>query len=48
MKGGVESGFNRVKPEQYVPRLLHFSGVGKNICVKEVFSNRVVFNFYCY
>lgn len=36
MKGGIASGFNKVKPEQYVPRLFHFCGVKRNIEVKEV------------
>ena len=36
MKGGCESGFNHVKPEAYPPRLLHFSGIGKKIEVREV------------
>ncbi|XP_065178187.1 gelsolin-like protein 1 [Sycon ciliatum] len=35
-KGGVDSGFRHVKPEEYEPRLLHFSGTRKNIVVKEV------------
>ena len=26
MEGGVESGFNHVKPTEYRPRLLHVSG----------------------
>ena len=36
MKGGCETGFNHVKPEAYPPRLLHFSGIGKKIEVREV------------
>jgi hypothetical protein len=36
MKGGVESGFNKVKPEAYQPRLLHVKGKGKNVAVTEV------------
>lgn len=36
MEGGAESGFNHVKPDEYQPRLLHFSGLKKHIVVKEV------------
>lgn len=36
MKGGADTGFRHVEPEQYKPRLLHFSGLKKNIVVKEV------------
>nr|KAG5705616.1 hypothetical protein BaRGS_034814 [Batillaria attramentaria] len=36
MKGGADSGFRHVKPEEYTPRLLHFCGTRKNITVKEV------------
>jgi len=36
MKGGADSGFRHVEPETYEPRLLHFSGMKKNIVVKEV------------
>ena len=36
MKGGAESGFRHVKPKEYIPRLLHFSGKGKCIQVQEV------------
>jgi gelsolin len=35
LEGGVESGFNPVKPEEYKPRLLHLKG-RKNIRVTEV------------
>eukprot|EP01132_Coremiostelium_polycephalum_P002829 gene2829-3514_t len=35
LRGGVESGFNKVKPEEYKPRLLHISG-DKNVRVSEV------------
>jgi len=35
LSGGVESGFNHVKPEEYRPRLLHLKGK-KNIRVTEV------------
>ena len=36
MKGGVESGFNHVKPKEYKPRLLHVCGFGKKVQVYEV------------
>lgn len=36
MNGGADTGFRHVEPEAYVPRLLLFSGKGKNITVKEV------------
>lgn len=36
MKGGAESGFRRVKPEEYKPRLLHFHGDRKGVTVKEI------------
>ena len=35
LKGGAESGFNRVKPTEYKPRLLHVKG-RRNIRVTEV------------
>lgn len=35
LEGGVESGFNKVKPTEYKPRLLHLKG-RRNIRVKEV------------
>lgn len=35
LDGGVESGFNKVKPETYKPRLLHLKG-RKNIRISEV------------
>lgn len=35
LEGGIESGFNIVKPEEYKPRLLHLKG-RKNIRVEEV------------
>jgi len=35
LEGGVESGFNHVKPEEYRPRLLHLKG-RKNIRITEV------------
>lgn len=36
MEGGADSGFHHVEPEKYAPRLLHFSGTGKNVVVVEV------------
>jgi len=36
MEGGAETGFNHVTPEEYTPRLLHFSGKRKAITVNEV------------
>ena len=36
MSGGADSGFRHVTPEEYTARLLHFSGLKKNIVVKEV------------
>ena len=36
MSGGADSGFNKVKPEEYTPRLFHFSGTGKNVVVTQV------------
>lgn len=36
MSGGAESGFNIVKPTEYQPRLLHFSGTKQNVVVSEV------------
>merc|ERR1719391_1387269 len=35
-KGGMESGFNKVTPEEYRPRLLHVCGTFKAISVREV------------
>jgi gelsolin len=35
LKGGVDSGFNKIKPEEYKPRLLHMKGQ-KQIRVTEV------------
>jgi hypothetical protein len=35
MKGGVDSGFNKVKPTEYKPRLMHIKG-SKKIRVEEV------------
>ncbi|KAH3820896.1 gelsolin-like protein 1 [Dreissena polymorpha] len=36
MKGGADSGFRHVKPEEYTPRLLHFHGNRKEVVVKEI------------
>jgi gelsolin len=36
MEGGAESGFRHVKPTEYKPRLLHFSGVKQVVRLKEV------------
>jgi len=36
LEGGIDSGFNHVKPETYNKRLLWIKGVGKNTRVKQV------------
>jgi len=36
LKGGIETGFRHVKPEEYRPRLLHIKGKLKNARVTEV------------
>jgi gelsolin len=36
LSGGVESGFNKVKPEEYKPRLMHVKGSKKSVKVTEV------------
>lgn len=36
LEGGAETGFNHVKPTEYKPRLLHFSGQKQQVCVHEV------------
>ncbi|XP_041348319.1 gelsolin-like protein 2 [Gigantopelta aegis] len=36
MKGGADSGFRHVKPEEYKPRLMQFEGKRKNVVVREV------------
>jgi len=36
LKGGVDSGFNKVKPADYKPRLMHFKGNKENCRVTEV------------
>ncbi|KAL4226173.1 hypothetical protein ACF0H5_014159 [Mactra antiquata] len=40
MNGGAESGFRHVKPEEYTPRLLHFSGNKKQVEVREIRRNK--------
>lgn len=40
MKGGADTGFRIVKPEEYTPRLLHFSGTRKHVEVREVTRNK--------
>lgn len=36
LSGGVDSGFNKVKPEEYKPRLLHIKGAKKHVKVAQV------------
>ena len=36
LDGGAETGFRHVKPEEYTPRLLHFSGTRKTVEVRQV------------
>ncbi|XP_033746053.1 gelsolin-like protein 2 isoform X2 [Pecten maximus] len=36
LEGGADTGFRHVKPEEYKPRLLHFSGARRNIEVVEI------------
>jgi len=36
LSGGVDSGFNKVKPEEYKPRLMHVKGSKKHVKVSEV------------
>jgi len=36
MDGGIESGFNTVKPQEYQPRLMHVKGKNNNVRVSEV------------
>jgi len=36
MEGGADTGFRKVSPTQYTPRLLHFHGDRKGVVVKEV------------
>lgn len=36
LEGGIDSGFNHVKPKEYKPRLLHVKGTRKAMRVREV------------
>ncbi|XP_064604337.1 gelsolin-like protein 2 [Liolophura sinensis] len=36
MEGGADSGFNHVKPEEYVPRLFHVKGTKSGVICKEI------------
>ncbi|XP_050414649.1 gelsolin-like protein 2 isoform X2 [Patella vulgata] len=36
MEGGAKTGFRHVEPEEYRPRLLHFSGQKRNITIREI------------
>lgn len=36
MEGGADSGFHKVTPQQYKPRLLHFCGQGRHVVVSQV------------
>lgn len=36
MAGGAETGFNRVRPQEFTKRLLHFHGDRKQVDIKEV------------
>ncbi|KAH3816577.1 gelsolin-like protein 2 [Dreissena polymorpha] len=44
MKGGADTGFRHVKPEEYKPRLLHFSGNRQHVEVREVGRNKASLN----
>eukprot|EP00475_Leptophrys_vorax_P038483 TRINITY_DN67_c0_g1_i1.p1 TRINITY_DN67_c0_g1~~TRINITY_DN67_c0_g1_i1.p1 ORF type:complete len:377 (-),score=120.55 TRINITY_DN67_c0_g1_i1:100-1230(-) len=44
LSGGVDSGFNKVKPEDYKPRLMHVKGNKKNVKVSEVACNSASLN----
>merc|ERR1712038_509486 len=44
MRGGADTGFRHVVPEEYVPRLLMFNGKGANIKCTEVPLNRARLN----
>ena len=43
LNGGIESGFNKVAPETYRPRLLHVKGT-KRIIIREVPMQRESLN----
>jgi gelsolin len=36
LEGGADTGFRHVEAAKYTPRLLHFSGAGKNVVVTQV------------
>lgn len=36
MLGGIESGFRKVKTQEYQPRLLHFHGDRKSVTVQQI------------
>lgn len=36
LKGGVDTGFKKVEPETYTPRLMRMSGSGKSVRVKQI------------
>ncbi|GFR76311.1 gelsolin [Elysia marginata] len=40
LKGGADTGFRHVKPEEYQPRLLHVKGDRKSVTVKQVAMKR--------
>ncbi|XP_063437789.1 gelsolin-like protein 2 [Mytilus trossulus] len=40
LKGGADTGFRHVKPEEYTPRLFHFCGTRKHVEVREVPRNK--------
>ena len=44
LSGGIDSGFNHVKPEEFVPRLLHLKGLVNNVRVTEVPAARTSLN----
>lgn len=36
LEGGADTGFHHVEPESYTPRLMHFSGAGRNVVIRQV------------
>ncbi|CAC5410342.1 GSN [Mytilus coruscus] len=40
LKGGADTGFRHVKPEEYTPRLFHFCGTRKHVEIREVPRNK--------
>jgi len=42
MEGGADTGFHHVEPEKYTARLMHFSGKGINVVVKEVIFRLII------